>query len=283
MTVRGSLLASVAELRRRRPGQARAMTDQRIAAFFSGPIHVKQQTEDQARRPRLFGRAGHLDHSQVAADDLRRGSRDLHRRPRPGRGAGAGAAQGGDARHQAGAHFHRGPARGIRARLRVPDVPRQRAIRGPVPARHLDRPAAHRQTPGRDRPRGRRRRDRPRRDRQGQRPGAVRAFGLCARTRHQDHRALAGMELRLSHGAHRLRRAAPDPDRQGQARRSAVLDRRQPSARLLRGQGARGSGRRDAALRLFAHASIRSRPPTSRPSSKSRSRRAIRSRSTARR
>src|SRR5499427_7702624 len=31
---------------------------------------------------------------------------------------------------------------------------------------------------------------------------------------------------------------APDPDRQGQARRSAVLGRRQPAARLIRGQGA---------------------------------------------
>ncbi len=216
-------------------------------------VHVQPKVQDQARRSRLFGRAGHIDHSQMAADDLRRRGRDIHRRPRPGRGARAGPQEGGVARRQAGAHLHRGPARGIRARLRVPDVPRQRAVRGPVPARHLDRAAAHRQAAGRDRPRGRRRRDRPWRDRQGQRSGAVRAFGLCARARHQDHRALAGMELSLPHGPHRLRRAAPDPDRQGQARRGAVLDRRQSPARLLRRQGARGPGRGDAALRLFAH------------------------------
>ena len=98
-----------------------------------------------------------------------------------------------------------------------------------------------------------RRRRRPRRDRQGQRPGAVRALGLCARARHQGDRAVARMELRLAHSADRLRREAPDPDPQGQARRGAVLDRRQPAAHLLRGQGAGGSGRGDAGIRLFAH------------------------------
>ncbi len=170
-----------------------------------------------------------------------------------GERAGAGARQGRDARHQARAHLHRGRARGIRARLRVPDVPRQRPVRGPLPARHLDRAAADRQAAGRDRARGRRRRHRPRRDRQGQRPGALRALGLCARARHQGDRALARMELRLAHGADRLRREAPDPDPQGQARRGAVLDRRQPAAHLLRGQGAGGPGRGDARLRLFAH------------------------------
>ena len=179
------------------------------------------------------------------------------------------------------AHLHRGPARGIRPRLRLPDVPRQRAIRGPVPARHLDRPAADRQAAGRDRPPSRGRRDRPRRDRQGQRPGALRALGLCARTRHQDHRAVARMGFPLPHGAHRLRREAPDPDRQRQARRSALLHRRQPAARLLGGQGARGPGGRNARLRLLAHDRSRSRRRTSRRSSKSRSRRAIPSRSTA--
>jgi argininosuccinate synthase len=42
-------------------------------------------------------------------------------------------------------------------RLRLSDVPRQRPLRGPIPARHLDRPAADRQAPDRDRARGRRR------------------------------------------------------------------------------------------------------------------------------
>jgi len=48
-------------------------------------------------------------------------------------------------------------------------------LRGRLPARHLDRPAADRQAPDRDRARDRRRRRLPRRDRQGQRPGALRA------------------------------------------------------------------------------------------------------------
>ena len=219
------------------------------------PSETDVQAEDpsEARRARLFGRPRHFDHPQVAADHLRLRSRHLHRRSRPGRRTRAGAAQGGAARRQARAHLHRGPARGIRARLRLPDVPRQRAIRGPVSARHLDRPAADRQTAGRDRPPGRRRRDLARRDRQGQRPGALRALGLCARARHQDHRAVARMGFPVAHGAARLRREAPDPDRQGQARRSALLHRRQPAARLLGGQGARGPGARDAGLRLFAH------------------------------
>ena len=60
-------------------------------------------------------------------------------------------------------------------------------------------------------------------------------------------------DLRSREQLHRLCRAAPDPDRQGQARRGAVLGRRQPPARLLRGQGAGGPRRRGAGLRLFAH------------------------------
>ena len=101
-------------------------------------------------RARLFRRARHLDHPQMAADHLRRRGRDLHRRSRPGRGAGAGPAQGRDARHPR--HPYRGPARGVRPRLRLPDDARERPLRGRLPARHLDRPAAHRQAPGRDRP-----------------------------------------------------------------------------------------------------------------------------------
>ena len=60
-----------------------------------------------------------------------------------------------------------------------------------------------------------------------------------------------------------VRRAAPDPDRQGQTGRGAVLDRRQSPALLLGGQGARGPGRGDAPLRLFAHR--RSRGPPDKP------------------
>ncbi len=218
----------------------------------------------------------------MAADDLWLRGRDLHRRSRPGRGARAGAQEGADARHQAGEHLHRGSARGVRARLRVSDVPRQCALRGPVSARHLDRAAADRQEADRDRRESRRRCGRPWRDRQGQRPGALRARLLRAQARREGDRAVARMGLPLARGADRLRRAASDSDRQGQARRGAVLDRRQSAARLLRGQGAGRPGRGGAGLRLFAHRRSGSRRRTSRPTSRSISSAAMRSRSTAR-
>ena len=60
-------------------------------------------------------------------------------------------------------------------------------------------------------------------------------------------------------GAARLRREAPDPDRQGQARRSALLDRRQPAALLVRGEGARGPGGRGAGICPPAHDLARGR------------------------
>ena len=60
-------------------------------------------------------------------------------------------------------------------------------------------------------------------------------------------------DLHVAHRADRVRREAPDPDRQGQARRGAVLGRRQPAARLVRGKGAGGPGAGSPGLRLFAH------------------------------
>ena len=60
-------------------------------------------------------------------------------------------------------------------------------------------------------------------------------------------------------------RAAPDPDRQGQGGRGAVLGRRQPAALLLRGQGAGGSGDRGADLSSISAPSRRWRRPTRRP------------------
>ena len=55
---------------------------------------VHGQAERQEGRARLFGRARHLDHPEVAADHLWLRGRDLHGRPRPGRGTGAGAREG---------------------------------------------------------------------------------------------------------------------------------------------------------------------------------------------
>ena len=158
--------------------------------------------------------SGGLDTSVIllAPDDLRlRGSR-LHRRPRPGRGARAGAA----ARPSCSASARRTSSWRIcarsSARLCLPDVPRQRALRGPVPARLLDRPAADRQAPARS-PRRRCRRGRARRHRQGQRPGALRARRLRAGPGDVGDRALARVGFTSLHPAHRVRRGAPDPDR----------------------------------------------------------------------
>ena len=157
------------------------------------------------------------------------------------------------ARHQAGEHLHRGSARGVRPRLRVPDVPRQCAVRGHLSARHLDRAAADRQEADRDRAQGRRRRGLSWRDRQGQRPGPLRADLLRARSVDQDHRAVARMDLQGPRGSARVRARAPDPDRQGQGGRGAVLGRRQPVALVVRGQGAGGPVEGSAAGRLSAH------------------------------
>ena len=154
--------------------------------------------------------------------------------------------------HQAGEHLHRGRPRGVRPRLRLPDVPGQRALRGPVSARHLDRAAADRQGPDRHRPQDRRRRRLPRRHRQGQRPGPLRARLLCAGARHPGDRPLARVGLQEPRGPARLRREAPDPDRQGQARRGAVLGRRQPAALLLGRQSPGGPEHRGARVRLPA-------------------------------
>ena len=70
---------------------------------------------------------------------------------------------------------------------------------------------------------------------------------------HQGDRAVARVGVQVAHRPDRLRREAPDPGAQGQARRGAVLGRRQPSALLLGGQGAGGPVGGAAALRLPAH------------------------------
>ena len=154
---------------------------------------------------------------------------------------------------------------------------------GLLPARHVDCPTADLQEADRDRPPGRRRRRLPRRHRQGERPGPLRAGLLRAGARHQGDRALARVGPHVPHGADRLRRKAPDPDFQGQARRGAVLGRRQPPARLVRGQGAGGPRRRGAGLRLFPHHFAGGRRRTRRPTSPSISRMATQLRSMARR
>ena len=188
--------------------------------------------------------SGGLDTSIILKwlqNDLRRRGRHLHGRPRPGRGAGAGAAQGRDARHQEENIFIE-DVREEFVRDFVFPMFRANAVYegvyllGTSIARPADRQAADR-----DRAADRRRRRLPRRHRQGQRPGPLRARLLRARARHQDHRAVARMGLQESRPTCSNSPRAPDPDRQGQAGRGALLGRRQPAALLLRGQGAGGS------------------------------------------
>ncbi len=180
--------------------------------------------------------------------------RHLHRRSRPGRGARARAREGAARRHQAGEHLHRGPARGVRARLRLPDVPRQHRLRGPVPARHLDRAAADRQEADRDR------RTRSAPTRSVTAPPA-RATTRCASSSaitrstptSRSSRPGANGPSRAARSCSNFAREQPDPDHQGQGRRGAVLGRRQPAALVLGGQGAGGSRPGGAGDRLSAH------------------------------
>src|SRR4029078_838468 len=55
-----------------------------------GEFHARHRPREQGEksRPRLLGRTGHVDHPEVAAGDLWLRGHDLHRRSRPGRGAG---------------------------------------------------------------------------------------------------------------------------------------------------------------------------------------------------
>ncbi len=137
---------------------------------------------------------------------------------------------------------------------------------GPVSARHLDRAAADRQEADRDRREGRRRR------------GGCTAPPARATTRSASSSTYYApkpditiiapwreWDLRSRDTADRLRRKASDPDRQGQARRRAVLGRRQPAARVIRRQGAGRPAAGSAGLRLFAHRRSRRRRRTSRP------------------
>ena len=89
----------------------------------------------------------------------------------------------------------------------APGHPRERAVRGPVPAGVGAVAAGHREAPRRGRARARRRRRGPRLHRQGQRPGPLRGVDAGARARPRGARAGA----RVGHdprGLDRLRRRA---------------------------------------------------------------------------
>ena len=75
----------------------------------------------------------------------------------------------------------------------------------------------------------------PRRHRQGQRPGALRTWRLCAEARRQGDRAVARVGSALAREAARLCRDPWHSDRhEAPQGRLAVFDGRQPAAHLLR-------------------------------------------------
>nr|GEU28358.1 ornithine carbamoyltransferase, chloroplastic [Tanacetum cinerariifolium] len=124
----------------------------------------------------------------------------------------------------------------IRARLRVPDVPRQYRVRRRIPAGHLDRASADRQAPDRNRQRDRRRRHLARRHRQGQRPGALRTGRLCAQTGRESDRPMARVGPAVARKTAEVRGRRRHRHRhEAQERRRAVLDGRQPAAHFVRG------------------------------------------------
>ena len=137
-------------------------------------------------------------------------------------------------------------------------------LRGPLPARHLDRPAADRQGPDRDRARARRRRRRPRRHRQGQRPGALRAHLRRPRARAaRSSPPGATWDVPGPRRPDRLRREARHPG-PGHRARSPTRIGPQPAAHQLRGRHPRGPVARAADGHVRAHASRPRRRPTSR-------------------
>ena len=123
----------------------------------------------------------------------------------------------------------RGPRRRrprrVRRRLPRPRHPRQRALRGQVPAGVRAVAAGDRAAPGAGGARVRRRRGGSRLHRQGQRPGALRGVG--ARAGPRPRRARAGARVGLHpRRQHRLRRQARHPDQRHQE--EPVLHRREP-------------------------------------------------------
>ena len=162
--------------------------------------------------------------------------------------------------------------------LRLPGADGRRRLRGPVPARHGDRPPADRQAARRCRARRRRDGDRARLHRQGQRPGALRRQHAGARARPRDRRAGA----RAPHEPRRADRVG------GRARRPRAGDegepvqhRREPLGPQHRGRHARRSVGRAARGHLRLDEVASATRPTRRARSRSGSRTAGRSASTA--
>ena len=141
-------------------------------------------------------------------------------------------------------HLHRGPARGVRPRLRVPDVPRERGLRRRIPARHVDRAAADREAPGRDRAEDRA----PTRSRTARPARATtRCASSSARTRWRPNiRIIApwrewDLLSREKLLAYADQHGIPVDFKKREGRR-ALFDGRQPAAHQLRRRHPRGPG-----------------------------------------
>ena len=206
-----------------------------------------------------------------------RGGRLLRRR---GPGGGALGAPREGPRHRRRRLRDPGRARGVRARLRVPGDPRQRRLRGQLPARDLPGAPGDRQAPGGGGPGDGLRRRRPRRHRQGQRPGALRARLSRPRSGARRDRPLARVGLEVAHRLHGLR---PEVRHPGQRHaEEAVLDGPQPDARELRGRDPRGPLARARRIHVHPDQVGRGRSRRARRSCGSASSAARRSPSTAR-
>src|SRR2546422_1801189 len=175
----------------------------------------------------VFGRTGHIGDRALAARARRRPGRVLRGR----RGAGRRRARGPGGESQTlrrGGLRHRGPARGVRPRLRVPHAPCRGGIRQNLSARHLDGATGDRGPPGRPRPAHRRAGSGPRLHREGTRPGPLRAQLPRPRTRAAGDRPVAGVGVQGPRGPDRLRQGGGH-SRRGH-RGEAVLDRPEPVA-----------------------------------------------------
>ena len=207
--------------------------------------------------------------------DVRVRGRRLLRRPRPGRGADRRPREG--APHRRLQRAHRGSARGVRARLRLPDAARQRGVRGHATC-SARRSRARSSPSARSRSRGRRAPTRSRHGATGKGNDQVR-FELTYAALAPDLTVIAPWrewDLNSRTAAHRVRRAPRDP-RAGHAPRSPYSSDRNLLHISLRGRHPRGSVGGAATPTCSCSPTRRKRRPTCPTTSRSSTRRATRS------
>jgi hypothetical protein len=107
----------------------------------SGSSCLSARRYENSRRLLRWSR--YLRPAPLAQTKIQRRNHRLLRRCRPGRRTRRPRGQG--ALHRRVEVLHRRPQGGLRRELHLPDDPGQRDLRGPLPARHLDRPPVHHQ------------------------------------------------------------------------------------------------------------------------------------------